>query len=65
MPITERQLKQWMSNGDPVFGRSDGGGLTFTSSRVSKRPSALLFEVSGLGTRGVIPPAHTAESPRR
>ena len=53
--------EQWR----PVFGRSDGGGLIFTLSRVSKRPSALLFEVSGLGTRGVVPPAHTAESPRR
>jgi hypothetical protein len=34
--ITERQLKAWMRKGEPIHGRSDDDGLTFTLAKPAK-----------------------------
>jgi hypothetical protein len=31
--LTESQIRQWIQDGGPLAGKSDGGGLTFTMSK--------------------------------
>lgn len=47
--LTEQQIKAWIRAGDPVFGKSDGDGLTFTLSKGGQASWVLRYRFGGKG----------------
>jgi integrase len=47
--LTDIEIKNWVKDGHPIAGKSDGGGLTFTLSKAGRASWVLRYRYGGKG----------------
>ena len=47
--LTDLEIRKWVKEGNPIAGKSDGGGLTFTLSKAGRASWVLRYRYGGKG----------------